>query len=136
MLIPRHNSIVYQPYWLEVNELMALTALIADMNMVTELFAFIRHDHFTTLQYFVKMYFWILLAWNIPFITCNSFWKYYLNLNTPMPLSGLLFLVAWWATLFGMWFMFPLKILADNETKRKIEDICPLLIMAEHQQKV
>ena len=121
MLIPRQNSIIYQSYWLEVNELMAFTALIADVNMVTELFAFIRHDHFMTFSYFVKMYFWILLAWNIPFIACNSFWKYYLHFNTPMPLSGLLFLVAWWATLFGIWFFFPLETQEDNEVKGKLK---------------
>ena len=90
MLIPRHNSIVYQSYWLEVNELMIFTGLIAEANMILELYAFVRHDYFKTVGFSVKMYACLLLAWHVPFISCNSFWKYYLSYNTPMPLSGLL----------------------------------------------
>ena len=121
MLIPRHNSIVYQSFWLEINELMAFTGIIAEANMILELFAYIRHDYFNSIGFLVKMYLWIMFAWNVPFIGCNSFWKYYLNYNTPMPLSGALFLVAWWVVLFGVWFLFSMEKLEDSEVRGKLK---------------
>ena len=121
MLIPRHNSIVYQSYWLEINELMAFAGIIAEANMILELFAYIRHNYFTSVGFLVKMYLWIMLAWLVPFISCNSFWKFHLNYNTPMPLSGALFLVAWWVVLFGVWFLFSLEKLEDSEVRGKLK---------------
>ena len=121
MLIPRHNSIIYQSYWLEINELMAFTGIIAEANMILELFAYIRHEYFTSMGFAAKMYIWIMLAWHVPFIASNSVWKYYFNFNTPMPLSGALFLVAWWVVLLGVWFLFSLETMEDNEMKEKLK---------------
>ena len=121
MLNPRHDSIIYQSYWLEVNELMVFTGLMVNANLILDFFAFTRQEFFTTVGFFVKMYLWLLITWHIPFIACNSFWKYYLNFNTPMPLSGLLFLVTWLAVLLGVWLMFPSETLAYNEVRAKMK---------------
>ena len=121
-LIPRHNSIIYQNYWYEVNVPVTINLFLNEVNTILILFMFTQKQSLLSIWLFLKLYFWSLLSWNVVYCACYIFWTIYLGYSHPMPFLGYFASVLTMIVrLAGLWFLLPQDLLADEIDRSKLK---------------
>ena len=87
-LIPRHNSILYPRYWYELNFAVGYVFLFCTASSIMDPYVFTKYKRLISLSVFVRMYFWKLGGWLIPYCICYVVWSLCLGYNHPMPFLG------------------------------------------------
>jgi len=121
LLIPRHNSIIYQTYWLEVNLPVAFVILTSTLSTAIEFVVFIKLKIRVAIHVGIKLYLWTFLPWFILYCLCYIVWVISLRYNHPLPLLGLNMFTTWIVSLPGLWFSFPRHLRSDKVGRRKLK---------------
>ena len=122
-LIPRHDPILDQKYWFEINILMAGTSFIMQANMVLDFVVLLGKRSLVTIRFFLKNWLAYFLTWIIGVCTIYVIWTMILEYNYPMP---------WWVFILYI----PTKIVSvlsvplmllrgvslDDESKKKLKN--------------
>ena len=121
LIIPRHNSIIYQKYWLEVNLAVAFVILASTLNTTLEFVVFIKLKIRVAILIGIKLYLWTFLPWFILYCLCYIIWVISLGYNHPVPLLGLNVFATWIVSLPGLWFSFPRHLRSDVVGRGKLK---------------
>ena len=121
LIIPRHNSIIYQKYWLEVNLAVAFVILASTLNTTLEFVVFIKLKIRVAIYIGIKLYLWTFLPWFILYCLCYIIWVISLGYNHPVPLLGLNVFATWIVSLPGLWFSFPRHLRSDVVGRGKLK---------------
>ena len=119
-LIPKQNSIFYPHYWYESYFNVVITGLYSAANILLNCSVFTKNKSLTSPRIFIKIWAWNILNGIIPYTICYVIWVLYLGKNWPMPFVELGKMFAWAALLYGIWFLFPKKLLNDEDFRRKL----------------
>ena len=120
-LIPRHNSIIYPSYWLEVNIPVTFHILLSTIGTILDIFIFTKIEFLKSIFVSVKFFSWTWLGWIIPYIICYLIWSIYLGYNHPIPFLGLTMFVSWFVSLIGVWYLFPSDLRYKKDIQKKIK---------------
>ena len=90
-LIPRHNSMIDQSYWFEINILTATVYFIMTAMIVVDFIVLFEKSSLVTIRFFLNNYFATFLTWIIGFCISYIIWTMILEHNHPMPFTGVIF---------------------------------------------
>ena len=121
-LIPRHNSIIYQQYWFELNIPVTVVFLMTSANRISDCYIFTKCKQLISIQVFLKMCFWNLLGWLLPYFMCYLVWSIIMGYNHPMPfVYCICAFVEWIFELIGVWYLFPVDQWTRNESRLNLK---------------
>ena len=119
-LIPKQNSIFYLHYWYESYFNVVITGLYSTANILLNCSVFTKNKSLASPHIFTKIWAWNILNGIIPYSLCYVIWVLYLEKNWPMAFVELGKMFAWAALLYGIWFLFPKKLLNDEDFRGKL----------------
>ena len=129
-LIPRHNSILDQKYWMEMSIPAAMCLFLITSRLVLEGFILTQNDMFKSYRYFLKLYLLLVLVWLTSRLISFLVWSKYLGYNLPAPFIGLFdYMAVKLFSMLGIWLLSPSSICSDPESKTKLNYfiLCELL---------
>ena len=117
VLIPQHNAVLYPEYWYEVMiSASTVNSLGLVLNTMLEYKIIFKEDEFSSLKCFLSFFIVAALGVILPFTSCYLIWTVWLRYNNPMPFVGFCYYISYFAHLFQLWLMFPVK---ERKSKRK-----------------
>ena len=120
LLIPRHNSVIYQEYWYESNFIAAVALMLSIATNCIESNICLKLTVSTAIKFFVKLYLWTLIGWLTSYCLLYMFWVHHLGFNHPIPLLGLNMLLIWIWSIIGIWVVFPFHAGEEKEMRRTL----------------
>lgn len=84
-LIPRHNSILDQSYWFEINIVMAMKYFIATAVVVLDIIVLFEKNSWVPTRFFLKNFLATFSTWIIFYCATYMIWTMVLEYNHPMP---------------------------------------------------
>ena len=120
-LIPRHNSIFYPEHWYEVYFVAAFFALASAFNLLLNCSVFMQEVCLKSMQLVCKIWSWNMVNYLVMHSLLSIIWVWYFEYNHPMPFIGLIQLPLWVTLLAGMWFLFPSRLLANQDFRTKLK---------------
>ena len=123
-LIPRHNSLLDQSYWLEISIVAAPAYLIRTALIALDFIVLFENDSMITPRIFVKCYLANFLTWIVGYCTIYMIWKMILEYNHPMPLYNfILYFPTKIVSVVSVPLMLPREFSHDEESKIKLKNI-------------
>ena len=120
-LIPRHNSIIFPSYWLEVNIPVTFHILLSTIGTILDIFIFTKFEFLKSIFVVLKFFSWTWLGWIVSYILCYLIWTACLGYNHPVPFLGLNMFISWFVSLIGVWYLFPTDLRYKKEIQMKIK---------------
>ena len=87
-LIPRHNSLLDQSYWFEINIVVAIAYFTVTASTVLDFLVLFEKNSLVTIRLFLKSYLATFVTWIVCFCTIYMIWTMMLDYNHPMPWIG------------------------------------------------
>ena len=87
-MIPRHNSILDQSYWFEMNIVTVGSCFMWTAGIVLDFIVLFGKSSLVTVRFFLKNYLANYLTWIVGFCGIYIIWKMILEYNHPMPWYG------------------------------------------------
>ena len=117
-LIPRHDSILEQRYWFEINIPVGIGMIIKTSLAVLDIFILIEDKSLVSKMIFLKIFLASFFTWLTFYCTCYAIWTMILDYNHPMPFVGLLcFIPTTVVTASSLIILFPSKFLNAKSFK-------------------
>lgn len=128
-LIPRHNTILYPTYWFESILVLGVMATLNTALVILDIYAFLNCKIIISMRMVLRMFFWILSVYLIPYCMSYVVWSIFLDYNHPMPQVGPLSLFAAWIfNLFGIWVLIPSDLRGVYEFRQKLQMLLLYLV--------
>ena len=122
-LIPRHNSILDQSYWFEINIVTATSYFIMTVVIVLDFIILFEKGSFVTIQFFLKNYLATFLTWIACFCVSYMIWTLILEYNHPMPMYGFyLHFPTKIVSAVSLPLMLPLEFSLEKQTKQRLKN--------------
>ena len=122
-LIPRHNSILDQSYWFEINIVTATSYFIMTVVIVLDFIILFEKGSFVTIQFFLKNYLATFLTWIVCFCVSYMIWTLILEYNHPMPMYGFyLHFPTKIVSAVSLPLMLPLEFSLEKQTKQRLKN--------------
>ena len=122
-LIPRHNAIVEQSYWLEIMFPAGICVIIITAAIAQDFFVLTGKHPLVVINFFLKIGLTLIATWVTTFSICYIIWTMILEYNHPIPFLGTICLLS--STIFGIVsgpVLMPSKFFEEEGFKRKLKD--------------
>ena len=121
-IIPRHNSIVDQSYWIEVLLPVYLSFLLSAGSILLDMILFFEEKALKSVKVYLKMFFVIVVPCTILYIASYILWSLVLGFNHPLPYLAIICLLPTWGILpFAHWFILPKNLLEKEDFRKKLK---------------
>ena len=121
--MPRHNSILDQSYWFEINIVTASTCFISTAFILLDFIVLFGKSSVVTIRFFLKNYLANFLTRVIGFLVIYMIWTKILEYNHPMPWWGLiLYFPNKIVSVISVLLMLPREFSFEEDTKKKLKN--------------
>ena len=121
-MIPRHNSILDQSYWFEMNIVTVGSCFMWTAGIVLDFIVLFGKSSLVTVRFFLKNYLASFLTWIVGFCGIYIIWKMILEYNHPMPWYGaILYLPVKIVSVVSVPLLLPREFSHEEESKEKLK---------------
>ena len=119
--IPRTDSIIYPPDWIELLLLFATNPILTTGARFLAMKIWIKEEKLMSIRTYLKMYLLEVIVFDLFYISCYVVWSIHFQFNHPCPYIGLVILPTWLLFPIGLWFVPPSDLMAKKEFRQKLK---------------